>query len=150
MIFQNTFISELLVTLVAVVWFIISVFFHMILQIAFSFELLVTLVTIIWLFISVCRQMFLQIAFIFELLIAFFTAVWFFISVCRLMPHQIVFIFRLVANNELLTLFDTLLEAKEKKKEVALLLYDLSAAFDTVKPQVLLDKLKIYGSTKHH
>ena len=47
--------------------------------------------------------------------------------------------------NELLTLFDTLLEAKENKKEVALLLYDLSAAFDTVKPQVLLDKLKIYG-----
>ena len=47
--------------------------------------------------------------------------------------------------NELLTLFDTLLEAKENNKEIALILYDLSAAFDTVKPQLLIDKLRIYG-----
>ena len=47
--------------------------------------------------------------------------------------------------NELITLFDSLLEAKNNNKETALLLYDLSAAFDTLKPQVLLDKLEIYG-----
>ena len=34
--------------------------------------------------------------------------------------------------SELLTLFDTILEAKEMKKEIVIILYDLSAAFDTV------------------
>ena len=33
---------------------------------------------------------------------------------------------------ELLKLFDTLLEAKEEKNEIILLLYDLSSEFDTV------------------
>ena len=47
--------------------------------------------------------------------------------------------------SELLTLFDRLMEAKEKKQEVALVLYDLSAAFDTVAPDILLEKLKLYG-----
>ena len=47
--------------------------------------------------------------------------------------------------SELLTLFDTLLEAKERKKEIMVLLYDLSSAFDTVCHQILLDKLYIYG-----
>ena len=47
--------------------------------------------------------------------------------------------------SELLTLFDSLLEAKNSWKEIALLLYDLSAAFDTVQPQILIDKLALYG-----
>ena len=47
--------------------------------------------------------------------------------------------------SELLTLFDNLMEAKEKKQEVALVLYDLSAAFDTVDPKILLQKMKLYG-----
>ena len=47
--------------------------------------------------------------------------------------------------SELLTLFDKLLEAKEEKKEIIVLLYDLSAAFDTVSHEVLLTKLQIYG-----
>jgi hypothetical protein len=34
--------------------------------------------------------------------------------------------------SELLTVFDTLLEAKENGKEILVILYDLSAAFDTV------------------
>ena len=42
---------------------------------------------------------------------------------------------------ELLTLFDSLLECKENRKEIMVILYDLSAAFDTV----LLEKLKVYG-----
>ena len=50
---------------------------------------------------------------------------------------------------ELLMLFDTILSAKEKKKEILVLLYDLSAAFDTVCHQTLLDKLEIYGFCKH-
>ena len=46
---------------------------------------------------------------------------------------------------ELLTLFDTILEAKEKRKEILVVLYNLSAAFDTVSHQILLEKLKLYG-----
>ena len=41
---------------------------------------------------------------------------------------------------ELITLFDTLLDAKQEKKEVLLLLYDLSAAFDCISHQTLLGK----------
>ena len=37
------------------------------------------------------------------------------------------------------------MEAKLEKKEICLVLYDLSAAFDTVCPKVLIEKLRIYG-----
>ena len=47
--------------------------------------------------------------------------------------------------SELIQLFDTILDAKDKRKEIILVLYDLSAAFDTVCHQTLLSKLKIYG-----
>ena len=47
--------------------------------------------------------------------------------------------------SELLTLYDTLLDAKEKKKEIIVLLYDLSSAFDTVSHQILIEKLTLYG-----
>ena len=47
--------------------------------------------------------------------------------------------------SELLTVFDTILEAKENKKEIMVLLYDLSSAFDTVSHEMLLTKLEIYG-----
>ena len=47
--------------------------------------------------------------------------------------------------SELLTLFDTLLEAKEMGREILIILYDLSAAFDTVPHQILLEKLRLYG-----
>ena len=50
--------------------------------------------------------------------------------------------------SELLTLFDSLMTAKDKKKEIALVMYDLSAAFDTVSPAILLEKLKLYGFKK--
>ena len=46
---------------------------------------------------------------------------------------------------ELITLFDTILEAKETKKEILVILYDLSEAFDTVSHQILIEKLHIYG-----
>ena len=46
---------------------------------------------------------------------------------------------------ELLTVCDKLLEAKEMKKEILIVLYDLSAAFDTVCHDLLLAKLKLYG-----
>ena len=46
---------------------------------------------------------------------------------------------------ELITLFESLLEAKQDNKEIALLMYDLSAAFDTVQVSIILEKLKIYG-----
>ena len=47
--------------------------------------------------------------------------------------------------SELISLFDQVMEAKDQGKEIALLLYDLSAAFDTVKGSLLIDKLRIYG-----
>ena len=47
--------------------------------------------------------------------------------------------------SELLTVFDALLEAKEMKKEILVLLYDLSAAFDTVSHEILLAKFQLYG-----
>ena len=47
--------------------------------------------------------------------------------------------------SELITLFDSLLEGKENRKEIMIILYDLSVAFDTVSHDILLEKLKIYG-----
>ena len=47
--------------------------------------------------------------------------------------------------SELLTLFETVQEAREANKLILQILYDLSAAFDTVEPKVLIEKLKIYG-----
>ena len=49
---------------------------------------------------------------------------------------------------ELITMFESLLEAKDNSKEIALLMYDLSATFDTVQVIILLEKLKIYGFCK--
>ena len=46
-------------------------------------------------------------------------------------------------------MFDTLLEAKEMKKEIILLLYNLSAAFDTVCHETLLAKFELYGFDKN-
>ena len=37
------------------------------------------------------------------------------------------------------------LDAKEDKKEVLLILYDLSAAFDCVSHDTLIGKMKLYG-----
>ena len=50
----------------------------------------------------------------------------------------------------MLTLFDTLLEAKDTKKEILVVLYDSSSAFDTVSHKVLLTKLEMYGMNKHN
>ena len=47
--------------------------------------------------------------------------------------------------SELLTLFDILLDAKQDKKEILLIMYDLSSAFDLVDHKILIAKLKIYG-----
>jgi hypothetical protein len=47
--------------------------------------------------------------------------------------------------SEFLTLFDTLLEAKEMKREIMIILYDLSAAFNTMPHQILIEKLRLYG-----
>ena len=47
--------------------------------------------------------------------------------------------------SELLTLFDILLDAKQDKKEIILIMYDLSSAFDLADHKVLLAKLKVYG-----
>ena len=49
---------------------------------------------------------------------------------------------------ELINLFDTLLDAKQDKKEVLLVLYDLSAAFDCVSHETLIEKMKLYGFDK--
>ena len=43
--------------------------------------------------------------------------------------------------SEMLTLFDSLLEAKEEGKEIALLLFDLSSAFDTIDHGILCERL---------
>ena len=46
---------------------------------------------------------------------------------------------------KLLTLFDKLLKGKEDGIEISLLLFDLSAAFDTIDHDILCEKLEIYG-----
>ena len=46
----------------------------------------------------------------------------------------------------MLTLFDSLLEAKQERIEIALLLFDLSSIFDTIDNELLCKKLEIYGS----
>ena len=47
--------------------------------------------------------------------------------------------------SELLQLFDSIMDAKDCRREIILLMYDLSAAFDTVSHENLMNKLKIYG-----
>ena len=48
--------------------------------------------------------------------------------------------------SELLTLFDILLDAKQDKKEILLIMYDLSSAFDLADHKILVAKLKVYVS----
>ena len=48
--------------------------------------------------------------------------------------------------SELITLFESLQEAKDKNKYIALILYDLSAAFDAVEPKVLIENPKARGN----
>ena len=43
--------------------------------------------------------------------------------------------------SELLTLFDTIMEAKETKENNLVILYDLLPAFDTMPYQILIEKL---------
>ena len=47
--------------------------------------------------------------------------------------------------SELLQLFDNIMDAKDCRREIVLLMYDLSAAFDTVSHKTLTNKLEIYG-----
>ena len=47
--------------------------------------------------------------------------------------------------SELLTLFDRLLDAKQDKKEILLIMYDLSSAFHLADHKILISKLKVYG-----
>ena len=47
--------------------------------------------------------------------------------------------------SELLTLLDILQSAKQEKKEILLIMYDLSSAFDLVDHKILIAKLKEYG-----
>ena len=47
--------------------------------------------------------------------------------------------------SELVTLFDTLLNTKQDKKEILLIMYDLSSAFDLADHKLLIAKLKVYG-----
>ena len=47
--------------------------------------------------------------------------------------------------SELLQLFDNILEAKDKRQEIMLVMYDLSAAFDTISHDTFLKKMEIYG-----
>ena len=41
------------------------------------------------------------------------------------------------------------MQAKDKRREIVLMMYDLSAAFDTISHTTLIDKLKTYGFDKH-
>ena len=41
------------------------------------------------------------------------------------------------------------MEAMDKRKEIILVMYDLSAAFDTISHQTLVEKLAIYGFDDH-
>ena len=52
--------------------------------------------------------------------------------------------------SELLTLFNKLMRYKEEGKEISLLLFDLSAAFDTVSHSILTKKLEIYVLKTRH
>ena len=59
--------------------------------------------------------------------------------------YQFGFRQRKSTTSELLALFEELHEAKESHMEIALLLWDLSAAFDTIEPSILIRKLECYG-----
>ena len=49
------------------------------------------------------------------------------------------------AVSELRTLYDALLFAKQDKKEILMIIYDLSSASDLVDHKILISKLKVYG-----